>query len=532
MNSLEILQEKVAGAIKLIKRQYLSKDENYPWLIGYSGGKDSTCASQLVFKSLVELKKEGADLKRNVVIFSSDTLIENPLVKQIIKKNIELINKKAEEIGLPVKAVILAPTIENTFWVNVIGKGYPTPNTMFRWCTDRMKILPADTFVKKNIDENGEVIMVLGVREGESGTRDRVLKTHNIEGETLMKHTTMPNAYVFAPIRNFDTVDVFGYLSAMESPWESSNKELYFFYEESGAGECPIFLSQQDKTSSNACGNSRMGCWCCTVVTKDKSLSGFIDTGWHDELKPLLEFRNWLASIRDNEEYRCFYRMNGSVYTKKLETKHIGEDTFIVIAGKNRSNSVMIPVSKDGTVDTGSGYTLIEKDSLRKYMEENKMSFKDPRVAKIVLKDTITGEFFKIGTGPFNGKAKIEIFEKLMDAEHEYNSLSAEKTYLISDEEINEIKRLWSKSSIDPVIIDEIMEKNGRNSVDFVMDSFEVMNQKYLKDLAEIMKKSGLDMEVLASLIQSERECINNNDKNGMQSAIETIFESDKVNYQ
>ena len=182
---------RVNEAIEIIKKQYLSDDGNLPWLIGYSGGKDSTCTSQLVFRSLLELKQSGETLKRRVVVFSSDTLIENPLVKAIIEKNIALINLKAKEAGIPVEAVILRPEISRTYWVNIIGRGYPCPNTMFRWCTDRLKIEPANSFVKQFIDKNGETIMVLGVRQGESQTRDRVLKQHGVEGERLMKHTTL-----------------------------------------------------------------------------------------------------------------------------------------------------------------------------------------------------------------------------------------------------------------------------------------------------------------------------------------------------
>ena len=44
---------------------------------------------------------------------------------------------------------LLTPNIEETFWVNLIGKGYPAPNTKFRWCTERMKIRPSDRFLRK-----------------------------------------------------------------------------------------------------------------------------------------------------------------------------------------------------------------------------------------------------------------------------------------------------------------------------------------------------------------------------------------------
>lgn len=163
------IQDRINFAIEKIKHQYLVDDGDIPWLIGYSGGKDSTCAAQLVYKSLLDLKNDGLILNRPVYIFSSDTMIENPLVKSIVEENLELINRKSSEMNLPIEAISLKPEVQRTFWVNVIGRGYPTPNTMFRWCTDRLKIEPANNFIHRCIDKNGEVIMVLGVREGESG---------------------------------------------------------------------------------------------------------------------------------------------------------------------------------------------------------------------------------------------------------------------------------------------------------------------------------------------------------------------------
>lgn len=529
---IESLNKKIKEAIDLIKRQYLSNDGDLPWLIGYSGGKDSTCTAQLVFKAITELKEENIILKRNIYIFSSDTMIENPLVKVIIEKNIDLINKKSFELGLPIKAVILSPSIDNTFWVNIIGKGYPTPNTMFRWCTDRMKILPANEFIKNKIAENGEVIMVLGVRKGESGTRDRVLESHEIVGETLMRHTTLSNAFVFAPIINFQAKDIFLYLNQIESPWESSNKELYFFYEESGGGECPIFLSQKEKTSSNSCGNSRMGCWCCTVVSKDKSLTGFIETGYHDELKPLLTFRNWLSSIRDNEDYRCFYRMNGTVYTKKLDVKTINSNKYIIFSGKLKKDSIELQLNDKGELSQNSGFTLIEKDDLSNYMKTNNISFKDSIMSKIILRDSVTEEYFKIGTGPFNDFAKVEILKKLLEAEKEYNKKLSIYCKLITDDEIIEIKKLWLKQSLDINLIDQLLQSIGRDPVKLIMDTFETMNQKYEKQLSSILKNKNLEMDVLVELIQQEKKCITNNKRDEMQKFIRNLFESDKINYQ
>lgn len=525
--------ERIDAAIIKIKHQYLSKKESYPWLIGYSGGKDSSCTAQLTFKALCELKNEGFALKRKVIIFSSDTMIENPLVKEIIEQNIGLINKKAKELNLPVEAIILKPAIDRTFWVNVIGRGYPTPNTMFRWCTDRLKIEPANAFVKKCIDKNGEVIMVLGVRDGESGTRDRVLKAHTIEGELLMKHTTMVNAYIFAPIRHLDTKDVFTYLAAYDSPWGSDNKRLFAFYEESGGGECPVFLSENDKTSTNSCGNTRMGCWVCTVVSKDKSLTGFINTGYYEFLKPLLSFRNWLVSIRDDDDYRCHYRNNGSVYTKSIAIKSDSKGKYLVIPKKGSREKITIRLDKNGNpIETGeNSYVVINKKDLPAYLKENGLSFKSSVVSNLLLKDTITGNYERLGTGPFTDDAKKEIFKKLIEVEATLNSYQNNPFELITDAEIAEIKKIWSKTTIDISFIDEVLESNKRKTVDIVLDSFEIINKKYEKMLRQTLDKNGLDFEIANKLIVAERENLGNPDRTGVQNVIASVFNADKDNY-
>ena len=528
---MDVLNAKVNNALALIKRQYSANDGNLPWLIGYSGGKDSTCTAQLVFRAVKELKESRAYTERKVIIFSSDTMIENPLVKTIVENNINLINKMASELHLPIEAKILRPEISNTYWVNLIGRGYPTPNTTFRWCTDRMKIEPANHFVKECIDAAGEVIMVLGVRQGESNTRDRVLKSHSIEGETLMKHSSLTNAYVFAPIRDFSTTDIFLYLSEFTSPWNSNNKELYFFYEESGGGECPIFLSKEDKTSGNSCGNSRLGCWCCTVVETDKSLTGFIETGWHDELKPLLEFRNWLVSIRDNDEYRMFHRMNGSVYTRKVEVKNDDGGRFLIIPKKGGRKKTAIQIDDSGKIVGDSIFTIIPKDLLSDYMRKNGLSFKDSEMARVILYDRLNDEFSRIGAGPFNEKARKAIFYKLIEAERDYNKYIKDKVKLITDSEIEEIKKCWMQRSIDVSYIDEVLERFGRNKVEIIQDSFQKVSQKYEQTIKTILSKYDLDYEVFNSLVQKEREFSNKTDKSEMIDYIEALFKTDKLSY-
>ena len=526
------IKERIDFAVQKIKKQYIAEDNNLSWLIGYSGGKDSTVAAQLVFQALLELKQEKVKLNRKVVIFSSDTMIENPLVKEIVENNIFLINKSAKVNKLPLEAMILRPEKNKTFWVNIIGRGYPSPNTMFRWCTDRLKIDPANNFIHNFIDRNGEVVMVLGVREGESNTRDRVLKNHEIEGEVLMKHTTLTNAYIFAPIKHLTTVDVFTYLNAYESPWGSNNKGLYIFYEESGGGECQIFLSQEEKTSSNSCGNSRMGCWVCTVVSHDKSLSGFIDTGSYDYLKPLLDFRNWLVSIRDKFEYRCHYRNNGSIYKKEIKLVDGKNGKQLIIPKKGDKDKIVINVyENDNLIDNlGNKYTVVLDDNFMKYLKENNLTLSSSSLEYLIIKDHITGEYSRLGSGPYTDDAKKEIFKKLIHTESIYNLSVSNKVELITDAEIIEIKKLWRSAGLDVSFIDETLNKYNRKVKIIKKDSFDIINKKFEEKLIKHAQNRELDYKVIKKLLELEKDYLIKEDRSDLQNEIAKLFESDKMN--
>ena len=281
-----------------------------PWVIGYSGGKDSTTALQLVWYALAELPER--ERKYPVYVISSDTLVETPVIVNYITGTLKRLEATAREQKMPFQTSIVRPKTEDTFWVNLIGKGYPAPYTRFRWCTDRMKIRPANKFVLDKVAEHGEVIMVLGVRKGESATRDQVLSLHSIQNSLLLRHSTLPNAFVYAPIVDFSLNDVWFYLLNVPSPWNNDNKELITLYRNSNAqGECPLVVDE----TTPSCGNSRFGCWTCTVVTKDKAMEGLIDSG-EDWMLPLLNFRDFLAETQDPKkkpEIREYRRRNGQI---------------------------------------------------------------------------------------------------------------------------------------------------------------------------------------------------------------------------
>lgn len=283
-----------------------------PWVIGYSGGKDSTATLQIVWKALAELPSE--ELKMPVYVIASDTLVETPMIVEHIDVSLRKINQAAQTQDLPISAHKVTPKTTETFWVNLIGRGYPAPTQRFRWCTERMKINPANAFILDKATEYGEVVMVLGARESESASRAQVIKNQQKAGgyhTSLRRHHSLSRAMVYTPIVDFTTDDVWTYLLEVESPWGHNNRDLAALYRSAQSDECPLVID----TSTPSCGNSRFGCWTCTVVTKDKSMEAMIDSG-QEWMIPMLEFRDWLSETQDPEKkhmYRDFKRRNGRI---------------------------------------------------------------------------------------------------------------------------------------------------------------------------------------------------------------------------
>lgn len=302
-----------------IKDEYLNESQRYPWIIGFSGGKDSTLVAHAVFEALLEIPPSKRT--RHIYVVSNDTLVESPLVIAHLNDVSARIKAAAESMGLPITVARTIPEPDKTFWVLLIGKGYPSPNMTMRWCTDRLKILPTSGYIKKYVSEAGAAIVVLGVRRDESQTRQRSIdKFRNRRGGRLSEHEKLAGAYIYRPIVDLTLDDVWEILGYFPAPWGGSHSNLIQLYRDSLGGECPVVLST-DEAPGCGTSNSRFGCWTCTVVEKDKSLQGFVDAGKH-QYKPLIEFRDWLRGIRNEPTMRQAVRRNGKL-TFAPSGKHI-----------------------------------------------------------------------------------------------------------------------------------------------------------------------------------------------------------------
>lgn len=306
-----LTKDDIRQVISIIQELYLA--DNIPWICGYSGGKDSTAIVQLVWNALLELPKE--QLKKKVHVINTDTLVESPVVALWAKRSLTKMKAASEkDLGGMIIPHQLSPETADTFWVNLIGKGYAYPRQKFRWCTERMKIMPSNRFIKGILQAESEAILVLGTRKAESASRRITMEKYERKRyrEYLSPNGSFPNSYVFTPIEEWTNDNVWQYLMQYENPWGQSNKDLLAMYSGTSAdGECPLVLD----ANAPSCGNSRFGCWVCTMVSEDKSMAAMIQ---NDEEKswmlPLLDFRNYIAgygSWETDRERRDFRRRDG-----------------------------------------------------------------------------------------------------------------------------------------------------------------------------------------------------------------------------
>lgn len=316
-------------AVELLKQeiQDLYRADNTPWIIGYSGGKDSTATLQLVWLALQDLPE--TDRRKTVHVISTDTLVENPVVAMWVTRSLARLENAARDHRLPIQPHRLTPRTEDSFWVNLIGKGYPAPRHKFRWCTERLKINPSNAFITSIVNDSGQAVLFLGTRKAESSRRAATMAKHEEHRwrERLSPNASLPGSLVYTPIEDWSNDDVWVFLMQTSNPWGHPNQDLLTMY--AGAtegGECPLVVD----TSTPSCGDSRFGCWVCTLVEQDKSMTAMVQNDGEKEwMLPLLRFRNALDFRRKGKDggdsdrhLRDFRRKTGSVQLFHNEALH------------------------------------------------------------------------------------------------------------------------------------------------------------------------------------------------------------------
>src|SRR4028119_1691226 len=417
--------------------------DEIPWVIGYSGGKDSTPVLQLIWNAIATLPPEKRT--KTIHVITTDTFVENPIVSAWVSNSLKQRKIAAQEQGMPIEPHLLYPESKDTFWACLIGKGYPAPRMRFRWCTERLKIQPANRFIRDMVRASGEVILVLGTRIAESSQRATVMAKHE-KGRVrdhLSPRSSLVNALAYTPIEDWRNDEVWIYLNQWENPWGNSNKDLFTMYRGATAdNECPLVID----TSTPSCGASRFGCWVCTMVDKDKSMEAMIQNDDEKEwMQPLLDIRNEL-DIKNDRPKRDFRRIYGRV---ELFERNMGDDTTSVepIPGPytkfwrehwlRRVLEAQTHIRKTAPLEMRD-ITLItpqELSEIRRIWLEEKHEFDDslPRIY-----EEVTGEPFEdsrpaaerklLGSDEWaaieeicsEDKMHLELMAKLLDTERQY----------------------------------------------------------------------------------------------------------------
>jgi DNA sulfur modification protein DndC len=406
------LTQTLESAKAHVKQLYLS--DEIPWVIGYSGGKDSTAILQLIWYALIDLKVEGK-CHKDVHVISTDTLVENPFVAMWVEKSLERMKETTAKQGLPIIPHRLTPAVKDRFWVNLIGKGYPAPRYKFRWCTDRLKISPSNTFINNLVDKRGEAILVLGTRKAESTARAASMDHYeNIDTNTrkadgLTANGSLDRVWVYTPIAEWTNDDVWVYLNSVPNPWNFPNQDLMGMYQgATEGGECPLVVDK----STQSCGDSRFGCYVCTMVSEDKSMTAMIaNDDEKDWMLPLLALRNEidvndanrdkrLDKLRRDKARRDFRRMNGTL------TVHISKHGADIVPGPyiqsfreqllQKVLEAQVAVQQMGPpeVKTLELLPLEELEEIRRIWLEEKLEVEDnlPAIYEKVIKKSYPGE--------------------------------------------------------------------------------------------------------------------------------------------
>ena len=440
-NGVTITKDSINGLMETVRNLYLADD--IPWVIGYSGGKDSTATLQLVWLSLLELPANKR--KKTVHIINTDTMVESPVIEQWVGKSLKIMKEAADRDNLPFVTHRLTPDLNNTFWVNFIGRGYPFPRKKLRWCTDRLKIQPVNNFVKSAIAEHGEIIMVLGTRKAESQRRARTMAYYEKKRvrELLSPNPTMANELVFSPLEEWNDNDVWVFLMQYKNPWGYSNQELLTLYRGATAdNECPMMVEK----NLPSCGKSRFGCWVCTMVEKDKSMEAMIanddEKAW---MTPLLEFRNRFGDEEHDRERRSFKKMKGYLQGSYGKLHHGPYKKEIREQWLRELLEIQVDINENGPEEF-SDLELIsipELRNIRRIWVFDKHEFDDsvPRIYKEVMGKEFDDPYGQIEWSILketcndlfpDEELSFELLYSLIDTENQANSVNQRKGILDS----------------------------------------------------------------------------------------------------
>jgi DNA sulfur modification protein DndC len=252
-------------------------------VVSFSGGKDSTVTLKLVLEAM-------RGLLCKLFIITSDTGVEIPYFQQYVDQVKQQIREYIAAAKINAEVVTVRPPAIDSFWVSVLGKGYPAAHMGFRWCTGKLKIDPITNHIK-SITGDDDFSVFIGVRSAESAMRAKIY----LQKDYKPHH--------FAPVLDWSAQDIWTYLLSSECPWGDHSRliEVYRY----SSDEC-VYGEKQ-----GVCiGNARYGCWPCPLQ-KVGQLNMIAYYTNDDRYLKLREFKTTLCGMANNRSLRSVIRRNG-----------------------------------------------------------------------------------------------------------------------------------------------------------------------------------------------------------------------------
>lgn len=286
------------------------------WGIAWSGGKDST-ATLMTVLHLIEAGRIPAP--QRLIVFYADTRMELPPLAIAAMRIMAMLRDRGVDVR-----VVTAP-LDKRFFVYILGRGVPPPSNTFRWCTPHIKVEPMQNALAAEIGRiEGDVLMITGVRVGESAARDeRIALSCGKDGAECGQgwyQEVLPNATgirgriaTLAPLLHWRICHVWDLLMVEAPSWGWPTQIVADAY-------------GQDEATEIA---ARTGCIGCPLASRDLSLDLVLRLRQWAYLAPLKELKPLYRELREPRHRlkKTGVNIDGSVATAKNKQR-MGPLTF------------------------------------------------------------------------------------------------------------------------------------------------------------------------------------------------------------
>lgn len=275
-----------------------------PLIVAWSSGKDSSVVLSLALEAARRIRASG-NAPAPIVVSHSDTLIENPEVHALARRELGKIECYAAREGLPLEVVIATPALSDHWAVRVLGgRRLPSFGATNRDCTVDFKIRPqqrARAAVMRRLAAAGwgEAVIITGSRFDESDERRRRMLARGDSSDSVRRNER--GERVLAPIATWTSDEVFDYLGVVgaRGTGYSDFREVLRLYADAGASSCAVVSDAVTSAwkRSRPC-SARMGCLVCCAVSEDRSLTNLVayDPQRYGYLGGWLAFRDFLIA--------------------------------------------------------------------------------------------------------------------------------------------------------------------------------------------------------------------------------------------